>query len=43
MAKETPEKKPRGFGKFSDLMKRLVKVPKEAVDEPQKPKPQKKN
>jgi hypothetical protein len=32
MAKETPEKKPRGFGKFKDLMQRLVKVPKPAVD-----------
>lgn len=42
MAKETPDKKPRGFGKFSDLMKKLIKVPKEAVNEPPKPKRRKK-
>ena len=32
MAKDTPERKPRGFGKFSELMKKLVQVPKEQVD-----------
>ncbi len=42
MAKETPDKKPRGFGKFLDLMKQLIKVPKEAVIEPPKPKRRKK-
>lgn len=38
MAKETPSKKPRGFGKFADLMKKLVKVPKSAVIEKPKSK-----
>lgn len=32
MAKETPERKPRGFGKFADLMKKLIQVPKAEVD-----------
>lgn len=32
MAKETPQKKPRGFGAFSDLMKKLISVPKDEVD-----------
>lgn len=41
MAKEPP-KKPRGFGKFSDLMKKLVKVPKSEVDESTKAKQPKK-
>lgn len=30
MAKETP--KPRGFGVFDALARKLVKVPKEALD-----------
>lgn len=42
MATETPDKKPRGFGNFKDLMKRLVKVPKEAVEDAPKPKVRKK-
>lgn len=42
MAKETPDKKPRGFGKFSELMRKLIQVPKEAVEDPPKPKPSKK-
>lgn len=41
MAKETP-KKPRGFGKFSDLMKKLVQVPKSEVEDKPKSKPRKK-
>lgn len=28
----TPQRKPKGFGKFSDLMKNLLKVPKSEVD-----------
>lgn len=31
MSKE-PEKKPRGFGSFDTLMKKLVKVPKEEME-----------
>ena len=27
-----PQRKPNGFGQFSDLMKKLIKVPKEEVD-----------
>lgn len=42
MAKETPDKKPRGFGTFSYLMKKLVKVPKDAVCAPPKPAKRKK-
>jgi hypothetical protein len=42
MAKDTPERKPRGFGKFSDLMKKLVQVPKSAVDDKPKPNRRKK-
>jgi hypothetical protein len=26
------ERKPRGFGAFNDLMRKLIKVPKEEVD-----------
>lgn len=36
--KATKPRKPNGFTEFDKLMKRLVKVPKSAVDEPPKPK-----
>lgn len=42
MATDKPERKPRGFGAFSDLMKKLIKVPKEEIDDKPKPKPRKK-
>ena len=31
MAKQT-DRKPRGWGAFADLVKKLVKVPKEEID-----------
>ena len=31
MPADSTERKPRGFGAFADLMKRLIRVPKEEV------------
>ena len=36
------QRKPRGWGKFADLARRLIKVPKSEVIEPKKPKRRKK-
>ena len=33
MAKKTPGKKPKGWRKFDDLIKKLIQVPKPEVDE----------
>lgn len=36
------QRKPRGWGKFADLARKLVKVPKSEVEGPKKPKRRKK-
>lgn len=38
MKKEPTERKPRGWGQFDALMKRLIKVPKSEPEEPKKTK-----
>lgn len=35
------DRKPRGWGKFDELARKLAKVPKEAVDKAKKPKKKK--
>lgn len=39
---DQPAKKPKGFGNFNSLMKRLVKVPKEEMEQKSEDTPKRK-